>query len=104
MLLLGEQFFKETVCKLTTMGVSKEISNKSNILRLFAILLEHLPTNYYEHSKLEVFIQSVFNILVMNCINNDEAISLVSKICLLNKSIISKQFEVSKFLISQERY
>ncbi|XP_044761963.1 uncharacterized protein LOC123319168 [Coccinella septempunctata] len=94
MLILGEQFFKETIFKLTTMGVSKNVTNKNNILRLFAVLLEHLPTSYYEQSKLEVFIQTVFNILVMNCINNDEAISLVSKICLVNKPFIKKQFEV----------
>ncbi|KAK9879171.1 hypothetical protein WA026_004022 [Henosepilachna vigintioctopunctata] len=91
---LDEQFFKETIFKLTTMGVSKEVSNKSNILKLFSKLLEHLPTNYYETPKLEIFIQSLLNICVLNCINNDEAISLVSKICLLNKEVINKQFEI----------
>lgn len=96
MVILSEQIFKDTIFKLTTMGVSKEVKNKSNILRLFAEFLEHLPTNFYEHSKLEVFIQTIFNILLMNCIDSDEAISLVSKICLLRKPVITKQFEVSK--------
>lgn len=94
MVILSEQIFKDTIFKLTTMGVSKEVKNKSNILRLFAEFLEHLPTNFYEHSKLEVFIQTIFNILLMNCIDSDEAISLVSKICLLRKPVITKQFEI----------
>ncbi|KAL3279490.1 hypothetical protein HHI36_017000 [Cryptolaemus montrouzieri] len=89
-----EHFFKDTVLKLTTIAVSKEVSNKNNILKLFAHILEHLPTNFYEPSKLEILIHSLYNICVMNCINNDEAITLVARICLLHKQIINKQFEI----------